>query len=254
MMRSLDLLQFYRQLSTQVFTVVDVETTGMAGWRDRITELSVLQATLADGVVDQRTSLLNPGVPIPANIVAFTGISQAMVDAAPTTADILPHYWPALNQGVLTAHNLNFDYAFLQAEYARLDYSFDRPVSEQLCTVALSRLLLADLPSRSLPNLVAHFGFNVGRSHRAAADTLACWMLTQRLLSDLLEGDDDAILQRLQQQWIPLKAAADVLNCSTRVGQRRLDQAGVNHRLVQRGRSQTRMYRRGDVEQVAGLA
>jgi DNA polymerase III subunit epsilon len=247
-LRSPELLQHYRQLSSQVLTVVDVETTGSLSWRDRITELSVLQATLSDGILDQQTSLLNSDTVIPPKIVSFTGITQAMVDAAPAPSEVLPALYPMLSNGVLTAHNIGFDYPFLQSEFARLEIPFNRTVDEQLCTVELSRLMLAHLPSRRLPKLVQHFQFNVGRSHRAAADTLACWLLAERLLNELLNESDDDLLCRFRQQPIPLKIAAQLLGLSSQKAATYLAQQDIHGRKVGRGRSQTWMYRRGDIE------
>mgnify|MGYP001138401515 CR=1 FL=1 len=249
-LRSPELLQHYRQVSSQVLTVVDVETTGSFSWRDRVTEVSVLQATLRDGILDQQTSLLNPDAVIPPKIVAFTGITQAMVDAAPTADEVLPNLYSMLSTGILTAHNIGFDYPFLQSEFARIEMPFDRSVDEQLCTVELSRLMLAHLPSRSLPKLVEHFQFDVGRSHRAAADTRACWLLAERLFTELLNEADESLLRRFRQQPIPLKIAAQMLGLSSRKASRYLEQHGIHGRKVGRGRSQTWMYRRGEVEQL----
>lgn len=249
-MLSTELLAHYRNLSQQRFTVVDVETTGRYAWESRVTELSVLQATLADGVQSQQTDLINPLTQIPLKIVQFTGITQRMVEAALPAAEIFPNYLSLLSQGVLTAHNLEFDYPFLQAEYARLGTRFIRSESDQLCTVKLARLMLPDLPSRSLPNLVQHFQFKVGKSHRAEADTLACWMLTERLLTEILNEADSVLLARFAGQRIPLKEAAKLLGCSPVVARSRLDAVGVSSRFAGRGRSGTWMYRRGDVEQV----
>lgn len=249
-MRSIELLAHYRQLSRQCFTVVDVETTGKYASNDRVMELSVLQASLEDGVLRQQTNLINPQVLIPARIIQFTGISQAMVAVAPIAAEVLPNYFSWLNQGILTAHNIEFDYPFLQAEYRRLDMEFERPEAEQLCTVQLSRLMLPDLPSRSLPKLVQHFQFQVGRSHRAEADTLACWLLTKHLLTEILQEEDTVLLARFARQWMPLKYAAQLLGNSLQESKQRLDAAGIASRFVGRGKSGTWMYRRGDVEQV----
>jgi DNA polymerase-3 subunit epsilon len=247
-LRSPELLQYYRQLSLQVLTVVDVETTGSFSWRDRITEVSVLKATLSDGILEQQTSLLNPNTIIPPKIVSFTGINQAMVDAAPSASEVLPALHSMLSSGILTAHNIGFDYPFLQSEFARLDIPFDRPFDEQLCTVELSRLMLAHLPSRSLPKLVEHFQFDVGRSHRAGADTLACWLLAERLLTELLNEDDANVLRRFRQQPLPLKIAAQIIGMSSQKASAYLEQQGIQGRKVGRGRSQTWMYRRGDIE------
>jgi DNA polymerase III subunit epsilon len=249
-MLSVDLLKAHRHLSTQPLTVVDVETTGSLASSSRITEISVLQASLADGILDQTTSLINPQTPIPPRIVEVTGITQSMVAIAPPAAEVLPNFLSNLQQGVLTAHNLEFDYGFLRAEYARLGTGFQRSPDEQFCTVKLARLMLPDLPSRSLPVLVRHFGFDVGRSHRAEADAQACWLLAQRLLTDLLTEPDDILLARFAKQWLPLKDAAKLLGCSAKVGQTRLETSGAPSRFMGRGKTGTFAYRRGDVERL----
>lgn len=245
-MNSIELLRYYRELSQRSLTVVDVETTGRYAHAHRITELSVLSATPEGEINQQQTDLVNPQVRVPQLITNFTGITQAMVDAAPLTADVLPRYLPQLSSGVLTAHNLEFDYAFLKMEYARIGVKYVRPEAEQLCTVQFARLMLPDLPSRSLPNLVQHFGFNVGRSHRAEADTIACWLLARRLLNEVNQEADEVLLKRFARQWLPLRIVADLLGCSLRTAQTRVEAAGIEARSTMK----KPMYRRGDVEQL----
>ncbi len=247
-MISTELLAYYRQISQCLLTVVDVETTGYAPPQARVIEVSVLQATLAKGIQHQQTHLINPQVPVPAKITQFTGISQAMVDAAPFAEEVWREYWPLLNAGILTAHNLPFDYGFITTEFHQLDIEFSRPVDEQLCTVILARQMLPDLPSRSLPDLVRHFGFKVGKSHRAEADTQACWLLAERLLAEVLNEPDEVLLPRFAKQWLNLAETAAVLKCTTRQARSRLTKAGVEPRFV--GRHKTPMYQRGAVEQV----
>lgn len=246
---STDLLAYFRWVSLQPLTVVDLETTGSIARRNRVIEVSVLQGNLQDGIQYQQTDLINPQVPIPASITRFTGISQAMIDPAPVAAEVWPQYLSRLSEGVLTAHNLEFDYAFLQAEYRRLKTQFSRPQTEQLCTVQLSRLLLADLPSRSLPRLVEHFGFEVGPSHRAEADTLACWYLAQRLLTEIQNEPDDRLLARFAQQWLGIKQAAAILGCRQKQARSLLEQSGAESRPSARG-GPSSVYQRGDIERI----
>lgn len=246
-MLSTNLLSYYRQLGRSQLTVVDVETTGLYPSDSRVIEVSVLQASLADGIQSQQTSLINPKTPIPSKITQITGISQTMVEGeGAIAAEVFPQYLSSLNTGILTAHNIEFDYPFLQSEYQRLGIVFDRPEEQQLCTVQLSRMMLPDLPSRSLPNLVRHFGFPVGKSHRAEADTLACWLLAERLLTELLNESDEVLISRFARQWLPLKEAAKILGCSQPKAKILL--AVVPSRYSDRGR--TLMYQRGDVERV----
>jgi DNA polymerase III subunit epsilon len=243
-----ELLQGYRQISQQTLTIVDVETTGSVASRCRVIEISVLKASLQDGIQEHLTHLVNPLVLVPAAITRFTGISQQWVDQAPPAAEIFPQYLPLLNGDILTAHNLVFDYAFLQAEYQRLGIPFSRPISHQLCTVKLARLLLADLPSRSLPYLVEYFGFDVGRSHRAEADTLACWLLAQRLLHEIQNESDETLLARFAKQWLTLDQASALLGGSPAQTRSRLEQAKVTTKISKR--SGLIWYRRGDVQQL----
>ncbi|MBM0742386.1 3'-5' exonuclease [Phormidium sp. CLA17] len=247
-MLSTDLLFFYRQVSHQALTVVDVETTGCHPNSSRVIEISVLQATLKSGIHHQQTHLINPQVPVPESITRFTGISQDMVAQAPLAEDVWKSYLPLLNSGTLTAHNLAFDYGFLQSEFHHLGICFTRSNAEQLCTVILARLMLPDLPSRSLPNLVQHFGFPVNTSHRAEADTLACWLLTKLLLTEIQNEPDEILLDRFAKQWLSLRDAAAILGVSTQQARASLKLANVKLRLV--GQYQTPQYQRGDVERL----
>jgi len=162
--------------------------------------------------------------------------------------DVWPDCLDRLETGVLTAHNLEFDYSFLQSEYRHLDYAFKRPATEQLCTVLLSRLLLADLPSRSLPDLVQHFGFDVGTSHRAGADTRACWLLAELLLRQVQSEDEAKLIQRFGRQWIRLRDAAAILALPAKTAQQILTEAGIESRFSKR--KNRPLYRRGDVERI----
>jgi DNA polymerase III subunit epsilon len=245
-MNSADILAYYRQICTEMFTVVDLETTGGIGNRDRIIEISVLQATLKGGIQNLSTDLIDPQIRIPSQIVKLTGISQDMVEPAETSDLILPNYLPVLRSGVLTAHNLSFDYSFLQAEYRRLGVDFK--AKAQLCTVELSRLLLSDLPSRSLPNLVRHFGFDVGQSHRAESDAIACWMLLERLLRQLETLSDRQILDLIGNQWLTTHDIAAILWLPLPQAEALLSEEKVKSRFSHH--RQIRLYQRSSLEEL----
>ena len=62
---------------------IDLETTGLNPQKDRITEIAA--CCFSDGKFrDQYTTLINPGIPIPKNIVEITGISDDMLSDAPS--------------------------------------------------------------------------------------------------------------------------------------------------------------------------
>lgn len=240
------LIAYYRQLPQATLTVIDVETTGPKPLTSRVIEIGILQGSLAEGVTYEDSFLVNPQVRVPAQITRLTGITTAMVESGVLADEIWPDLISPLSQGVLTGHNLAFDYGFLQSEYHRMNQRFSRPDAQQFCTVILSRLLLADLPSRSLPNLVQHFGFNVGQSHRALADAKACWLLAKHLLTQLQEMSDSQLRRLLAQQWIPLSEAAKGFGHPPRDIQEHLDRRGCEYRSSRR--SNRYLYRRGDLE------
>lgn len=245
---STDLLAYYRAVSQSPLTVVDVETTGSVVLKSRVIEISVLQASLEEGVQHQETHLVNVGVRVPQTITNITGITPAMVQRGLYPEEVWPELLPYLEQGVLTAHNLEFDYAFLQSEYRLLDIPYARPVESRFCTVLLSRLLLADLPSRSLPDLVQHFGFDVGRSHRAEADTQACWLLAKHLLTLIREEADEVLLAQFGQQWVRLQDAAKLLK---RPKSEVRDWLNSREAECRPSRRNSRfLYRRADIEQL----
>ena len=57
---SKQLLAFYQRVAQSTLTVVDVETTGSIAYKSNVIEVSVIKATLSDGILQQEPSLLNP--------------------------------------------------------------------------------------------------------------------------------------------------------------------------------------------------
>lgn len=162
------------------FAVVDVETTGSrAGGGDRVTEVAVVlvQGTRCEVVLD---SLVDPERPIPPAVTMVTGITDAMVRAAPPFAEVAEQVLTVLAGRVFVAHNARFDWAFLSGELRRArDLTLDGP---RLCTVRLARRLVPGLRSCGLDALTRWFGFENPARHRAGGDAL----VTARLLSRLL--------------------------------------------------------------------
>ena len=173
-------------LATLPFAVVDVETTGTVPESgDRITEIAVVR--VQGGVVGASYArLVNPQRAIPGYITMLTGISTAMVRDEPPFRDRAPEIRALLDGAVFTAHNAAFDWRFVQAELLRSAVPpLDGP---RLCTVRLARLVLPQLPRRSLDAVTAHFGIRIEARHRAAGDALATAHALCHLLSLVTES------------------------------------------------------------------
>lgn len=153
----------------QTYAVIDIETTGGRAGNHRITEIGIAKV-IGDQVIDTWQTLLNPQRHIPRNITNLTGIDNDMVADAPIFVEIADKLREYLAGCVFVAHNVNFDYGFIRAEYERIEQGFRMP---KLCTVREMRKAVPGLPSYSLANLTKHFGIDMSRHHRALSDAQA---------------------------------------------------------------------------------
>jgi len=153
----------------QSYVVVDVETTGGRGDQHRITEIGAVKIRNGE-VVDRFQTLLNPQRAIPTGITRLTGISADMVADAPLFADVADEFAALMQDGIFVAHNVDFDYGFVAAEYKRLGRAFRHP---KLCTCSSMRKLYPGYKSYSLAALCENHGIELREHHRALCDAEA---------------------------------------------------------------------------------
>jgi DNA polymerase-3 subunit epsilon len=72
-----------------------------------------------------------------------------------------------LDKAVFCAHNVNFDYAFIRAEFKRLGIVFQK---QKLCTVKLSRALFPKERKHNLDAVIERMEIECGNRHRALDD------------------------------------------------------------------------------------
>ena len=151
--------------------IVDLETTGTRPAADRVTEIGVLEVERFE-VVSQWSTLVNPGVPVPSEIQALTGITQQMLAEAPRFADLAKDLHERLAGRVFIAHNARFDYGFLRREFDRAGLRFH---ARAVCSVRLSRRLYPRERGHDLDSVIARHGIDCPARHRALGDAEALW-------------------------------------------------------------------------------
>ena len=151
--------------------IVDLETTGTRPAADRVTEIGVLEVECFE-VVSQWSTLVNPGVPVPPEIQALTGITGEMLAQAPRFADLAEELHERLAGRVFVAHNARFDYGFLRREFDRAGIKFH---VRALCSVKLARRLYPRERGHDLDSLIARHGIACPARHRALGDAGALW-------------------------------------------------------------------------------
>jgi DNA polymerase-3 subunit epsilon len=182
------------------FVVVDVETTGGSPSADLITEVGALKIQGGE-VLGTFETLVNPGVAMPPEISALTGITETMLTPAPTIEQVLPCFLEFLRDAVLVGHNLRFDCAFLDAALER--GSYPAMPNHRIDTLKMARRLVKDeVPNLRLATLAAHLHATVDPVHRAFPDAAATTDVFHALLEragtyDVFTLDDlDALTAR----------------------------------------------------------
>lgn len=182
----------------QPIACIDVETTGTSPQHDRITEIGVVEMD-PDGSVREWSTLVNPQTRIPPFIEQLTGISNAMVEAAPPFSQIAAELQQRLAGRIFVAHNARFDYAFIKSEFQRLDTSFR---ADTLCTVRLSRRLYPQHYKHNLDSLIQRLGIHVEDRHRALADARVLATFLQQLPQDHDAATIDAAIRHVMAKPI----------------------------------------------------
>lgn len=103
----------------------DIESTGTNVVTDRIVEISILKI-YPNGNKESRTWLVNPGIPIPDEVVAIHGISNEKVANEPTFKELAHHVHDMIKDADLAGYNSNkFDIPILAEEFLRAEVDFD---------------------------------------------------------------------------------------------------------------------------------
>lgn len=176
--------QIGEPLSAVTFVTVDLETTGGSPRMSAITEIGAVK-TRGGEVIGEFQTLVNPGAPIPAMIVALTGITDDMVAAAPPIESVLPSFLEFVGDAVLVAHNAPFDIGFLKAACHRNGYRW--PGNPVVDTVTLARRATTkeEAPNKKLATLARVFGTAVTPNHRALEDARATAEIMHRMFERL---------------------------------------------------------------------
>jgi DNA polymerase-3 subunit epsilon len=169
----------------ETVAVLDFETTGLSpSYGDRATEIAI--TLVRDGqIVDRFQSLMNAGRRVPADVTHLTGITNAMIAAAPPVAMVMRDAAMFVGKTPVVAHNASFDKKFWVAELAYLSIPAQ---SKFACTMLLARRFYARSPNHRLSTLVNLLGLpQSGRAHRAMVDAEMTSHLWCRIQQDVSE-------------------------------------------------------------------
>ena len=181
---------------------LDTETTGIDYQRDQIIELAMVRFEFApDGrifrLLDEFDELCDPGIPIPPEITALTGITDEMVRGRPIEPAAVEAF--IADAAVVVAHNAAFDRKFVENVWS----AFEKKA--WACSSNEVPWRLAGYESPKLEYLAYRSGFFFD-GHRAANDCLAGIHLLAQPLGDTGHTALRALLDNARESQVRLWA------------------------------------------------
>lgn len=185
-----------------MYAIVDIEATGgSVGVDERIIQIACVLVE-NNKVINSFNSLVNPGRSIPGHIQRLTDISNKDVKKAPFFEEIAPVILRLLEGTIFVAHNVGFDYRFLNEQLAF--HNFERLSIPAVDTVELTQILYPALDSFQLEEIAASLDYDLQDAHDALADAEA----TVYLLEKLFE-------RASQLPLVTLEKLAELAACTT---------------------------------------
>ena len=195
-LRVLDGLQPSAPAKDLAYVVVDLETTGLDPFTDRVVSIGAFR--VKGGVVklgDAFCELINPGRDIPAESIKVHAVTPAMIEAARPAWEVFYEFLEWLGDDILVAHYAIFDLHFLN-RVMKAQFGF-RIQNLVLDTVLMCRTALIEPdpyggrrgPKRcGLDSLAERFNIHVPDRHTAIGDAMATSLILLCLLRELDKG------------------------------------------------------------------
>ncbi len=189
-----------RKLGLQSFTAIDLETTGIDPEREVIIEWGAQR--FVDGQLDRAfQTFVQPGKPVPAEIVQLTSITDHDVADAPDFAEANRQFGEFWKSTPVVGHHFDFDLGFLKASTKRsLPHAAPYPCKGKPVydTSQLVRVVLPSETGYGLGSLVKSRGIIHRKAHRALDDAVATGWLFLMLVKEALELDYQTVATQLR--------------------------------------------------------
>jgi len=188
------------------YVAFDLETTGLSSREDKIIEIGAVR--MKDGRELARfQTFVDPQRVLDKKIVELTGITDAMLQGAPSIETVLPQFLEFCGDRVLVAHNSDFDTGFIRAECQRqgLPYTFTA-----VDTLILAQNMMPQLNKHKLDVVSNALSLPDFNHHRAADDAVTCGMILARFLRMLQEEHAVERLQEINPAMVNLRAKSRI--------------------------------------------
>lgn len=168
-------------ISSTLFAVIDIETTGLDFRTDDIIEIGFILAD-SKSIYEKRAYLIKTSHPISCEVEKLTSITNATLEKEGISLEeALKHLADSTDHLSTIFHNASFDLRFLTAAFKKV--GIKPPVWKIQDTMALAKKALPGLNSYSLQTICEELQCPTSPSHRALTDCTATWEAYAKLIN-----------------------------------------------------------------------
>lgn len=185
--------------------VLDCETTGLDPQNERIIEIGCVELLDMIPTGNELQLYFNPGKKMNEEVINIHGITNEFLENKPFFSECFQEFYDFIGNGIIVAHNADFDKSFLDSEFRRLN----KPIltNEVVDTLKIARQLYGT--GNSLDNLCKRYGINssIRKKHGALLDAQLLSKVYFFLLQDYNETFHDSFC--FSENTVEIKAFND---------------------------------------------
>ena len=186
---------------TPDYVVFDLETTGISRTFDEVVEISAVKVRSGQ-VVDEFSTLVNPGWHIPEGASQVNGITDQMVADCPLFSQVLQEFLNFTEGLTLVGHNIaSFDMKFIWRDAEK--YYGELVPNDYVDTLKVARRHLSELPRHRLVDLAEYYGISPEGAHRALNDCRMNQQVYERMVAEMRKK------RAIQHEYTGRKAETD---------------------------------------------
>ncbi len=192
---------------TEEFVAFDLETTGLSSRTDRIIEIGAV--LMRNGKeADRFQTFVDPKQKLEPKIVDLTGITDEMLQGAPSIEEVFPKFLEFVGDRLLVAHNADFDTGFIRAQCQRMGVPYSFTSAD---TLILAQNLMPQLNKFKLDIVANALSLPEFSHHRAADDAVTCGLIMSRFIS-IMQEKGIATLQQINSAMEGIRSQGNIFD------------------------------------------
>lgn len=173
---------YFTPYEDQKYCVIDIETNGSKPGTSQVIEIGAIMVQNGKVIGEYETFVECAYLPV--YITKITSIEPEDLIGAPTRREALIGLRHFMEDAVFVAHNVDFDYSFLNASFDR--FGLGGIGNQKLCTIDLARRTF-ESERYGLGYLIASLGMETAKHHRAFSDAVCANKVMEKSLETIPE-------------------------------------------------------------------